>query len=286
MSRLICLRNKIRTVGGYDLKRLPVQYGYLYNWYCIEDVNGFVNTEDGWDVPSYDDTNLFVDYLISLGYPVLTSAGNQIKSCRQVNSPLGGDCATSDHPRWNEHSTHYGRDIFNFNMLPAGYRTSVGGSDFFDLGAISTFFTKTPTSGTSKYHLRTRNNSGSINTGFTDLRTACSIRFVRLATSDELKLADGTYCKHYTGNDGKKYKTVKIGTQVWMAENLAETKFSNGVLIPFEGANSGYFTNVEWAALVTAGRCAYGASTGINETYVMMTQEEVYKTAPLRAKYK
>jgi uncharacterized protein (TIGR02145 family) len=54
-----------------------------------------------------------------------------------------------------------------------------------------------------------------------------------------------------TDQDGNTYKTVKIGTQTWMAENLRTTKYRNGELI----------TNVEsedfWAYRTTGAYCNY-----------------------------
>jgi uncharacterized protein (TIGR02145 family) len=47
------------------------------------------------------------------------------------------------------------------------------------------------------------------------------------------------------------YKTVKIGSQIWFAENLKTTKYNDGNPIPFV---PGY---EEWAALSTAGYCWY-----------------------------
>jgi len=45
-------------------------------------------------------------------------------------------------------------------------------------------------------------------------------------------------------NEGKKYKTIQIGKQIWMAENLDVGHYNNGVLIPIvEPGKTNYYTN-------------------------------------------
>ncbi len=54
-----------------------------------------------------------------------------------------------------------------------------------------------------------------------------------------------------TDVEGNSYKTVKIGDQWWMAENLKTTKYRNGDPIP------NVTSNVEWSALTTAAYSCY-----------------------------
>jgi uncharacterized protein (TIGR02145 family) len=51
--------------------------------------------------------------------------------------------------------------------------------------------------------------------------------------------------------DGNTYKTVLIGTQIWMAQNLTTTRFSDGTEIPHIMSGSA------WNNLTTPGYCCY-----------------------------
>ena len=104
-------------------------YGALYNFYAISGYYRLCPT--GWRVPDDEDWTELTDYIIN-EYAEINpdNAGNTLKSCRQVDSPLGGDCATSEHPRWDSDNVQYGKDNFGFSALPGGYRHHHGGFGF------------------------------------------------------------------------------------------------------------------------------------------------------------
>lgn len=64
-----------------------------------------------------------------------------------------------------------------------------------------------------------------------------------------------------TDIDRNVYKTIQIGTQIWMAENLKTTKYNDGLYIPLET------NNTSWSNLTTPGYCWYGNDTSNKATY-------------------
>ena len=61
-----------------------------------------------------------------------------------------------------------------------------------------------------------------------------------------------------TDQDGNVYKTVTIGTQTWMAENLRTTKYNDGTAIPTVTDND------EWGDLTDGAFCNYNDTANID----------------------
>ena len=61
--------------------------------------------------------------------------------------------------------------------------------------------------------------------------------------------------------DGHVYKWVKIGTQIWMAENLSATKYNDGTAIP------NVTDNTKWGTLKTPSYCYYNNGLIFYNTY-------------------
>ncbi len=151
------------SVTGIDSEEQMLEYyGALYNGYAVDNSKGLCPT--GWRVATPSDWDQLTNYLATeYGYSLDISdangVGNVLKSCRQVNSAQGGECNTSEHPRWEFHSVHSGFDSFNFSALPGGYRmddasfmihstsgfwwtSSAGGQAiliFYDYGGVSSY---------------------------------------------------------------------------------------------------------------------------------------------------
>ncbi len=113
------------TNGAYAIydnnENMGMAYGALYNWHAVADSRGLCPF--GWHVPSDDEWTHFTSYLIGNFDDVTEdNLGIKLKSCRQIESPLGEGCNTTTHPRWESASTHYGTDDFGFSGLPGGVR--------------------------------------------------------------------------------------------------------------------------------------------------------------------
>lgn len=157
------------TIGAYAWYDNDISwknsYGALYNWHAVNNSNGLCPT--GWHVPSDAEWTQLVDYLVAQGYPneweTSNGAGNALKSCRQVDSPMGGDCKTSNHPRWDFHPTHHGFDAFGFSGHPGGGRGDWG--PFGYIGNSGIWWSSTESSTSCAFSRGLDCNGGSVYSG-------------------------------------------------------------------------------------------------------------------------
>ena len=148
-------------------------YGGLYNWYAVDDANGLCPI--GWHVATNDEWTALTDFIGGTASP----HGNELKSCRQVNSPLGDGCNTTEHPRWNEHNIHYGTDDFGFSCLPGGLCGYISGS-FNTIGDFGFWWSSTVyMTGTAVWWRGLSYNLGNMGMGYGPDGNGNSVRCLR-----------------------------------------------------------------------------------------------------------
>ena len=90
----------------------------------------------------------------------------------------------------------------------------------------------------------TPKTAGSVNFAIALGGKSCTIT---ISVEDVTKIPTSGYGSNITDAEGNSYKTVYLGTQQWMGENLKVTKYSNGTTIPNITDNTQWDNNTKGA---------------------------------------
>lgn len=202
-----------------------VKYGLLYNWYAVTDVRNIC--AEGWHIPTTAEWTLITTYLGGNA----AGAGGKMKEVGLVYWLTPNTGATNE---------------VGFNGRAGGLRQNSG--SFAGFGIYGQWIVTDDYDEINFYRHRLTYDSASCwlwrSGEMTKWGQSCRL------------IKDSTILSHgdsgvYTGNDNKQYRTITIGTWEILADNLCETKFRTGEAIPE------VTDNAAWAALTTAGMCAY-----------------------------
>lgn len=166
------------------------QYGVLYNWPAAREA-----CPAGWRLPSDEEWTQLAEHLmaargLSNDWVHTNGVGNALKSRRQIDSPLGGEFNTAEHPRWESIRTppperdtvavgvqpHYGTDAVGFSALPGG-RLAYGA--FTELGFIGFWWSATEYEETRAWYRMMRHEFGDVTRSNFDKAAGFSVRCVR-----------------------------------------------------------------------------------------------------------
>ena len=208
-------------------EQTEVIYGLLYNWPAATDARGIA--APGSHIPTSAEWQTLSTYL----------GGNAIS---------GGKLKETGLTYWNTPNTGATNEV-GFNVRGVGRRNQMG---VFDENKGSINIWSTTISYPSPPNPQELIYSAVFIYNMADFWESNEVKIFGFSIR---LLKDSTTLTHgqtgtYTGNDGKVYRTICIGTQEWLADNLCETKFANGDLIPEVQVDG------DWAALITAGMCA------------------------------
>ena len=197
-----------------------IEYGLLYNQYTVLDSRK-ISSSDDWVVP-FVQTN-FYNYI----------------------SGDGGSLKKTGYTYWDSPNTGATNEYL-FNAVGAGNRETTG---VFSKQNQFMGWWESRSGGAAGWVVYNDSSfyvyHGSIS--YTrNPKEGISVRLTKTAVG----VPDGTTTT-YTGNDGKVYLAVAINGLYWLAENLAETKYRNGDIIPE------VTDNTEWSNLTTGATCAY-----------------------------
>ena len=207
---------------------VPIMEGNsLYNWFVGVDARGIAPT--GWHVPTNNEFETLRSYLGGMD-----AAGIALREAGFVH--------------WDPENT-VATNSSGFTMLPTGLRYNFNGNDVFDSKRIvGMLWSSTAFDSVNAYELQIGGSFGGAYLYANNKINGGGIRLIK---------DDSTNPGTMTDFDGNVYTTVKIGTQVWMGQNLIVKHFNNGNSIPI-------VTNgTAWASLTSSGMCYYDNADSI-----------------------
>ena len=220
-------RVDVSSNSGYVL----LNYGLLYNWYAATDARNICAA--GWHVA----TNADFLNLVAETVGEWVSGGNELKEVGTTYWML--NIGATNSLQFNARGAAYRDHLGDFSVALKSTNWFHSSDDYFaDILTPNGLYLNPSDGGMGQI--------GGSGTPEIDTAFGMSVRLVK----DSTTLTHGQ-TGTYTGNDGKVYRTICIGTQEWLADNLAETKYRNGDDIPE------VTDNAAWAALVTGALCAY-----------------------------
>jgi len=232
MRYITAIWNEIVTWchGGME----PIDYGLLYNWYAATDVREI--TSAGWHLPTSTELYNLMRYIDPDGLPNNNDAGGHLKEIGIIY--------------WNTPNTG-ATNTYGFNIRGAGnrhYSTGVYGG----IGSNIRIWTSDSVSPTNASVGQFENSSaifymayGIYNSNYPK-KYGHSIRPIK----DSTTLTHGQ-TGIYVDPSGYIYRTICIGTQEIVADNIVTEHYRNGDPIPI------VTDNATWAALITGALCAY-----------------------------
>jgi len=204
---------------------ITVKYGLLFNWYAATDSRNICSV--GWHVPTDAEYTTLTTYLGGL-----SAAGGKLKETGIIY--------------WNSPNTGATNEV-GFNARGSGYRNVSSGDSFFT-GIRNYLFlwTATALDSIESFYRRVDSSNSSVIRSYGNKSVGFSIRPMK----DSTTLTHGQ-TGTYTDPSGYVYRTICIGTQEWVADNIKTKHYRNGDPIPE------VTDNTAWAALTTGAMCAY-----------------------------
>jgi uncharacterized protein (TIGR02145 family) len=224
------------TTGAYCAYS-TVYYGKLYNWYAV---NTGKLAPKGWHIPTKGEWTQLIDYL----------GGNTI---------AGGKLKETSTAHWYSPNTGATNEI-GFAALPGGM---FNGLDFYGYGEQGMWWSTTVDDYSGAYTLNMNYYASVASIGQAIMKAGISVRCICDKTiegnatntiENDTTITYGTM----TDQKGNVYKTVTLGKQTWMAENLRTTNYNDGAAIP------NVTDNDEWKTLTTGAYCTYNNTTSTN----------------------